>query len=170
MNVKILKVATGELVTATIVNGIRIELPSIHSGWRFNFNKHSVELANAETYVIVADESPDTVEGCLIFQMIDKKIPYMAFVEIAPHNRVRPKEYDYLAGCLIAFAFKQCVIKGKGDYKAQLFFDVHEEKKEDEERLIQLYREKYGALLMGGTRMVIIDEAGYALIENYLER
>ena len=102
MKIKILKVSTDELVGAVIVDGIQVPLPSIHTGWRFNFDKHSVELANATTYVLVTDETPEIIEGCLIFQMIDKKVPYMAFVEVAPHNRENPKRYKYVSGCLIS--------------------------------------------------------------------
>jgi len=127
-----------------------------------------VDLANATTYVLVTDETPEIIEGSLIFQMIDKKVPYMAFVEVAPHNRENPKRYKYVSGCLISYAFKQSVLKGKGDYKAQLFFDVMEESEEVAQKLIQIYREKYGALRITETRLVIIDEAGYKLIERHL--
>src|SRR5580658_2337950 len=110
MNIKILKVSTDELAGATIRDGKTITLPSIHTGWRFNFDRHSKALGNSNTYVLVTDETPDLVEGCLIFQMLDKKIPYMAFVEVAPHNRDHPRRYEHVAGCLIAFAFQQSVI------------------------------------------------------------
>lgn len=170
MKIKILKVSTDELVGATIIDGKKIQLPSIQDGWRFNFDKHSKALPNAETYVLTTEDTPETVEGCLIFQMVDKKIPYMAFLEIAPHNQQSPKRYDYIAGCLIAFAFKLSVQKGKGDYQAQLFFDVQEEKEEDAKKLIKLYRSKYGALHLEGTKLVIIDEAGHHLINKYLDR
>lgn len=170
MDVRILKVAAERLVPAIILNGKEVELPSMHTGWKFSFDKHSKHLPNAETYVLVTEETPDTIEGCLIFQMQGKVVPYMAFVEVAPHNRDDPKRYDYVAGCLIAFAFKQSVLKGKGDYKAQLLFDVGEESESDSEKLIDLYRKKYKALRLGGNRLAIMDEAGFELIEQYLER
>ena len=170
LNIKILNVAKDELTDAMIIDGKSLELPSIHTGWHYNFDWHSRELPNAATYVLVTEETPELIEGCLIFQMIDKKIPYMAFLEVAPHNRNDPKRYEYVAGCLIAFAFKQSVIKGKGYYKAQLFFDVPQESKEKKQKLISVYRKKYQALLMGESRLVIIDEAGYNLIEKYLNR
>jgi hypothetical protein len=170
MNVKILKVAVDELVGATIMDRRKVQLPSIQDGWRFNFAKHSKALRHAETYVLIADDSPEILEGCLIFQMLDKQIPYMSFLEIAPHNQARPRRYDYIAGCLIAFAFKLSVLKGKGVYQAQLFFDVQEEHEGEAEKLIELYRKKYGALRQGDTTLVIIDDAGYKLISKYLER
>lgn len=170
MEIKILKVSTNELVGATILAGKKFKLPSIQDGWRFNFDKHSKTVLNAETYVLIRDESPETVEGCLIFQMADQKIPYIAFLEVAPHNQTSSKRYDYIAGCLIAFAFKLSVQKGKGDYQTQLFFDVLEEKEENAQKLIELYRTKYGALFLGETTLVIIDDNGYKLISKYLER
>lgn len=170
MEIKILKVSTNELVGANILEGKRVKLPSLQDGWRFNFEKLSKTLKNVETYVLVTDETPQIIEGCLIFQLIDKKIPYLAYLEIAPHNKASPKRYDYIAGCLIAFAFKLAVQKGKGDYQAQLLFDVMEEKEENFNKLIELYRRRYGALFMGGTTLAIIDEAGYNLISKYLER
>lgn len=170
MQVTILNVSTDELTSGVISNGKKVTLPSIHSGWRFNFDKHSKALKNAETYILVADETPDVIEGCLIFQLIDKALPYMAFVEVAPHNRTNPKRYEYVAGCLIAYAFRLSVLKGKGDYKAQLFFDVKEEKEEMQKKLMRLYKQKYKALQLSDTRMVIIDDAGYELIEKYLNR
>lgn len=170
MEIKILRVSTDELVAATILDGKKVKLPSIQDGWRFNFNKLSNSISNSETYILISEKLVENVEGCLIFQMADKKIPYMAYLEIALHNQVSPKRYDYIAGCLIAFAFKLSVQKGKGDYQAQLFFDVQEEKEENAKRLIELYRTKYGALYLGGTTLVIIDVAGYDLISKYLER
>jgi hypothetical protein len=166
MEIKILKVSTDELLGATILDGKKVKLPSIQDGWRFNFDK----LSNADTYALISEESQETVEGCLIFQMPDKKIPYKAYLEVAPHNQTSPKRYDYIAGCLIAFAFKVSVQRGKGDYQAQLFFDVQEEKEENAKKLIELYRTKYGALFLGETTLVIIDGAGYNLISKYLER
>lgn len=170
MEIKILKVSTDELIGATILDGKSIKLPSMQDGWRFNFEKLSKTIQNAETYVLITNESPQTIEGCVIVQLIDKKIPYMAYLEVAPHNQTNPKRYDYIAGCLIAFAFKLSVQKGKGDYQAQLFFDVQEDNEDISKKLIYVYRSKYGALLMGETTLVIMDEAGYKLIKKYLER
>ncbi len=169
MKVKIKKVSTEELTEALITEGNKIELPSIQTGWRFNFDKLSKKLKQAITYILTAAETPDTIEGCMIFQLIDGAIPYMAYLEVAPHNKTNPKRYDYVAGCLIAFAFKLAVLKGKGDFKAQLFFDVSEKTDEQQEKLIDLYRKKYGALRLSETRLVIIDAGGYALIDKYLD-
>jgi hypothetical protein len=168
MNVKILSVEDDILVDALIRKGNPAELPSMQEGWRFNFKKNLEKLSNAFPYVLVTLKTPEIIEGCLIFQMKDKIKPYMAFVEIAPHNKAHPKRYENVAGCLIAFAFMESLRKGKDDYKGYLLFDVQEETEEDQNKLIKMYRVKYGALHISETTLVIADDRGESLIEKYL--
>ena len=171
MNIKILKVSTNELVGASIEKGIAKNLPSIHDNWRFNFNKHAL-LPNSTAYVLVSEETSDVIEGCMIFQMRKKVEPYMAYLEVAPHNREIPKKYLYIAGCLIAFAYKQTFIQASGDYMGYLTFDVQESNIKNEQKLISLYNREYHAKIVAGTNstMVISDEAGDSLIDEYLNR
>jgi len=169
MKVKILEISSGELVDATIKER-KFNLPGLHDGWRFSFDKQILKLPNTTAYVLVTDETQEAIEGCLIFQMKNKIIPYMAFVEVAPHNKTDAKRYDYVAGCLIAFAFRQSIIQGKGDYKGWLAFDVMEEKEDDQIKLMGMYSLKYGAVKVDETQMYIMDDAGDALMEKYLER
>ena len=168
MEVKILEVSANQLRDALIRKGELGELPSMHDEWRFNFSKNLQKLTNATAYVLVAADTPTIIEGCLIFQMKDKVMPYMAFVEIAPHNRGDSKKYNRVAGCLIAFAFKQSYIKAKKDYKGILFFDVQEETEEETEKLMRHYSKKYNAKLYDGTRMIIVNEDGDELVKRYL--
>ena len=130
MNVKILKIDENILVDAKISDSklTKINLPSFNDGWRFDFNKHSKKI-NFKTYILVSEESIDKIEGCLIFEMRDKVEPYMAFIEIAPHNKGLIKKYDFVAGCLIAFACRLSFINGKKDFEGFLAFDVLEKKK-----------------------------------------
>jgi len=158
MKVKIIRTATSEEVDAFIKKSNVTEMPSIQQGWRFNFDKELKKLKNATGYLLVTDETPDIIEGCMIFQLIDKKEPYMAFVEVAPHNKKYAKIYDHVAGCLIAFAYQLSVTEGAGDYNSMLQFDVMEEKKEDGVKLMALYSTKYNAKRWGNTTMVIMDE------------
>ena len=101
---------------------------------------------------------------------VDTRSPhqvYMAFVEVAPHNRGDEKKYERVAGCLIAFAWRQSFIKGKEGYLA---FDVKEEKKKDEIKLMELYSQKYGAArLENTTTMIILPEGSEKLIREFLE-
>ncbi len=169
MNVKILKVAGNDLVDARISDSklLKINLPSFNDGWRFDFNKHS-KRKGFNTYVLVSEETSDKIEGCLSFQMRDKIEPYMAFIEVAPHNKGTVKEYDNVAGCLIAFACKLSFINGEGDFEGYLAFDVLEEDKEDEIKLMSMYSNKYNAFKVGETTMIIPPLEGKKLIDEFL--
>ena len=165
MNVKILDVKSGKRIGAKIRKGDPTKLPSMQQGWRFNFIKH-IKLPNAMSYVLVTQNNPNIIEGCLIFQMKNKEIPYMAYVEIAPHNKGKEKKYSHVGGCLIAYAYRQSLIHGKGDYRGMLFFDVHEPNENDQVKLMSLYSKKFNAKLLEGTTMLIMDED--ELIDKYL--
>jgi len=168
MNVKILEVETKLEIKSTIslVTKNKAKLPSINDGWRFNFRKHSTGK-DYETYILTTDKTPEIIEGCLI---INNKTPfqvYMAFVEVAPHNKGNEKKYDRVAGCLIAFACRQSFINDKEGYLA---FDVLEDKKENELRLMKLYSQKYNAVrLDNSTTMIIVPEGSEKLINEFLK-
>ncbi len=96
-------------------------------------------------------------------------MPYLAYVEVAPHNKADPKEYNHVAGCLIAYACKQSFIHGKGYHQVWLTFDVLEKNINDQERLMTNYSLKYKAQRFAGTTtMLIAPEDGQSLIEKYL--
>ncbi|HMK07142.1 MAG TPA: hypothetical protein VK476_06410 [Flavobacterium sp.] len=169
MRVKILKVETSELADGYIKEGKGLKLPSIHDKWRFNFSRHA-KAKGANAYVLIADETPAAIEGCLIYKMREEQEPYMAYVEIAPHNRGKKRKYDLVAGCLIAFACRLSFELGKTHFKGWLAFDVQEPTKEDEKKLMELYSKDYGAVRFAGTTMMLIKpENGEKLIERYLQ-
>lgn len=167
MQVKILKIEHGVLVDAKI-NEQKANLPSLHDGWRFNFEKHA-KTKNSTTFVLVTEEAPEIIEGCLIYKMLNDEEPYMAYIEIAPHNKGQNKKFDLVAGCLIAFACRLSFTYGKDHFKGWLAFDVQEENKEDEKKLMLLYSKKYKAQRIENTTTMIISPTnGEALIEKYL--
>jgi len=170
MKVRIRKTKENTFVDAKIYDSklLRIELPSFNDGWRFDFKKHSKKNIFT-TYVLVSDEISKRIEGCLTFQMREKVEPYMAFVEVAPHNKGKGKEFDTIAGCLIAFACRLSFINGAGHFEGYLAFDVFEEKKEDEIKLMSLYSTKYEALKISETTMLIPPIGGKKLIDEFLK-
>jgi hypothetical protein len=171
MKVKILNVKNNIFVSADIIDSAtqnNIILPSITEEWRFNFKKHS-KKEGFKTYILICEDSPNNVEGCLVFKMKDKMEPYMAFIEIAPSNKGNNRKYDKVAGCLIAFACRLSFIHGEDDYKGWLAFDVLEEYKENEIKLMSLYSKRYNALRFGKTTMVIQPEGGEKLINEFLK-
>lgn len=169
MKVKILKKETNVLVEAEIFDSksIKITLPSITDGWYFNFKKNS-KLRGYETYVIICEETPEIIEGCLIFELQDVVGAYMAFIEVAPHNRNENRRYDKVAGSLIAFACRMSFIRGDEESKGYLTFEVIEEEIENKEKLIAMYIDKYKALYFGQTTLVITPEGSEQLINEFL--
>jgi hypothetical protein len=86
----------------------------------------------------------------------------MDVIEIAPHNiGSSSKRFDYIAGCLVAFACRES-FKIEGDYKGFLTFT-------SKTNLINWYKTKYGATQALGQRMFIDDSIGLQLIEKYLK-
>ncbi len=171
MNVKILKIEGNILVDAKISNAklLKVSLPSVVDGWRFDFPKH-LKKKNFETYVLVSEETSERIEGCLSFEMRDKVEPYMAFIEVAPHNVGTVKEYDNVAGCLIAFACRLSFMNGEDHFQGWLAFDVLEESIEDETKLMKVYSTKYNAVRLGdSTTMLIPPEGGQKLITEFLD-
>jgi hypothetical protein len=167
---KVLELSSNELAGALIREAATKELPSLQDGWVFNFGKRLRELKNAKAYVLVTDLEPLMIQGCLIYELKDKAIPYMAYVEIAPWNKGKKRQYDYVAGCLIAFAYKQSLL-AESPYDGMLVFDVQEENEKDEARLMAVYSQKYGALRIGETTSMVIEiDQGKKLIKEFLER
>jgi hypothetical protein len=172
MKVKILNVNSNILVGAAIIDSAtqkNIILPSITEGWRFNFKKHS-KTNGVKTYILICEETPNIIEGCLAFKMKDKNEPFISYIEIAPHNKSENRKYDKVAGCLIAFACRLSFFHGEDDYKGWLTFEVLEEHKENEIKLMSLYSNKYNALRFGETTtMVIPPEGCEKLINEFLK-
>ncbi len=167
MNVKIHTTRNEIPTEASILPGLGFVLPDLHMGWRFDFAKHS-KGKDTFTYVLVTKSDKDVIQGCLIYKMRNKQEPYMAYLEVAPHNKGNNKEFNDIAGCLIAFACRLSFKLGEGYFKGWLAFDVLEEKKEDEIKLMTLYSSKYGAKKIGKTTMLIEPGEGEKLIEKYL--
>ena len=170
MKVKILRVSVNELIDAIIRKGDPEELPSMHQGWRFNFDRHIRKLSYARAYVLVCEDTPEMIEGCMIFQMKNRELPFLAYLETAPHNRIKPAIHDHVAGCLIAYAFKLSTLEGKGDHNGILALDVLEADPVDQTKLMQLYSTKYNAVKVSDTRMYIMDDNGHALVKKFLGR
>lgn len=168
MRIRILRSEHENWTDALIKAHTGYVLPSLTDGWRFNFSRHS-RSRHASTYILIAEETPGTIEGCLIYQLREAVEPYMAYIESAPHNKGKSKRYDRVAGCLIAYACRLSFISGKGDYKGWLAFDVQEEDESDRDKLMAMYSRKYHARRFGDTTMLIMPQDGEQLIEKYLE-
>lgn len=169
MKVKIIEVKSNHYIDGKIIEPGKLILPSIQNGWRFNFKKHS-KVKGARTFVLVTDETPNIIEGCLIFEMMNNEEPYMAYIELAPYNKGNLRKFDLVAGCLIAFACRLSFNHGKGPFRGYLAFHVSEEKEEDQTKLMSHYSKMYKAIWLKGTKkMIIIPEDGEKLVNKFLK-
>lgn len=168
MKIKIIETKTRSEINSRIelVNKNKSKLPSISDGWRFNFRKHA-QKKKYQPFILTTEKAKNTIEGCLILNSENQYQIYMAYIEVAPHNKGSNKRYDRVAACLIAFACRQSFINGKEGYLA---FDVKEEQKKDEVKLMTLYSQKYNAVrIENSTTMVILPEGSEKLINKYLK-
>ena len=130
-------------------------VPSKKDGWNFNWKK-LLSDKGGRTYVLRTLNSPNQIEGALQLKVVYNML-IMDALESAPHNiGKKNKRYDYVAGCLIAFACRES-FKLEGDYKGFLTFV-------SKTSLVEWYIKKYGAQLAVGQRMFIDWENGEQLI------
>jgi len=135
------------------------KMPLKKDGWKFNWN-NLIKEKNTKTYALRLKNNPQSVEGLLQLR-IESDMLIMDVIEIAPHNfSSSNKKFDYVAGCLIAFACRES-FKIEGNYKGFLTFT-------SKTNLIEWYKKKYGATQALGQRMYIEDSIGIKLIEEYL--
>jgi hypothetical protein len=157
----ILDTINDRLVKAEIVVAERKDVPLRKDGWNFNW-RQLIQEKSSRTFFLKTIEPPHSVEGALNLK-IENEMLIMDVLEIAPHNIGRKnKKYDYVAGCLIAFACRES-FKLEGNYKGFLTFV-------SKTSLIKWYSHKYGAAAALGQRMYIDDHVGLKLIKEYLER
>ena len=135
-------------------------MPLKKDGWRFSWKK-LFKVEGAQFYKITRVDSPEIVEGVLMFTLINDEMLYMNNVEVAPHNYGHGGRYENVAGCLISFACMKSFELGKGNYLGFLSFDSKTE-------LINFYQEKYGATWATGQKMFIDPIAGRRLMRKYL--
>ncbi|WP_298518064.1 hypothetical protein [uncultured Kordia sp.] len=152
-------VENNQLIEVEIVSALG-KMPSCDDGWNFEWND-LIKEKNTKTYILKIKNVPNSIEGILQLR-IENDMLIMNIVEIAPYNiGSNTKKFDRVAGCLIAFACRES-FKIEGNYKGFLTFV-------SKTKLIDWYRDKYGAIQAFGQRMYIDDVAGLRLIEEYLD-
>jgi len=152
---------TKHLVEAEIVKGTIKDMPLKKDGWNFNW-RSTIKRKNTTTYVLRLKSNPFSIQGVLQLKIQDKML-IMDLVEIAPHNLGQEnKRYNYVAGCLIAYACRES-FKLESNYKGFLTF-------ESKTKLINWYKERYHAQVAMGHKMYIEPLDGKQLIDEYLKR
>lgn len=167
MKVLILEVDSNELIRGIIQEGNAKEMPSTKDAWQFNFNKYSLPKGKT-AFILVKEDTPKIIEGCMIFSMHDTFGPFMDYLEVAPHNKGSEGKYKRVSGCLIAYACGLSFEKGKNEDKGILTFEAFSKNKEDQKNLEKFYRNKYGAVMNPYAFMEIHQNQSRLLIEEYL--
>ena len=157
----LLDLRTDSLVEAEIVKATIKDMPLKKDGWNFTW-RTVFKYKNTETFILRLISNPESIQGILQLRKQGGML-IMDLVEIAPHNIGRKnKRYDYVAGCLIAFACRE-TFKLENNYKGFLTF-------ESKTKLIEWYIENYYAKIAMGQKMYIEPNDGQKLIEEYLNR
>lgn len=158
----------GSLEKANIVLARNRALPGLNDGWCFNFQKHRRQQ-DIKVFCIVTISEPEVIQGCIALKFSPNDDVYMAYVEIAPHNRKPEKTYTNVAGCLIAFGCRES-FKMQGHNKGFLAFNAVGINADETKRLILHYQKQYGATLVEDTHYLFIaPEQGEKLIGQFLK-
>jgi len=163
MRILILETKSQKLVDAELLPARKMDMKGISDGWKFSWKKHFC-LPYSKAYKVVIKSNIDEIQGLLIFQILGKEEPYMAFLESAPHSKGSSKQFDFVAGCLISKACQLSFTEGKGHYQGFLAFQCMDED------VIKVYHHKYGATRVDQTYMYINPTASRKLINEYLFR
>ena len=157
----LLDLKTNSLVEAEIVVASFKDMPLKKDGWNFNW-RTTIKKKDTNTYILRLKSNKNSIQGVLHLK-IQGGLLIMDLVEIAPHNIGKDnKRYDYVAGCLIAYACKES-FNLESNYKGFLTF-------ESKTKLINWYLEKYYTKIATGQKMYIEPNDGQNLVNEYLNR
>lgn len=161
MQAYIEETASNRRVEVQILPASKQDLPLKKDGWQFNWRELARKNEEAMFFKLVRKEAPQEIEGMLMLTIAFGEMVQMNNVEIAPHNYGKKGKYDFVAGCLIAFACYKSFEMRKNHYHGFLSF-------ESKTVLMELYRTKYGASHAMGQRMYFDKRSGNNLIIKYL--
>lgn len=134
-----------------------------YSEWEFDWTKPEKDGYSVFALKAVGD---DRIQGMISLMNDNKNFAVnIGIVEAAPHNNIHnpnnisgQKEYDGVGGHLFAEAARQSINAG---YSGFVFFDAKTD-------LIEHYKERIGAIQIGTSqRMYIDEEAAEVLLNKY---
>lgn len=123
-------------------------------GWKFSWRREYKDNSNGIYKLCVAGDAE--IQGVI---SLEDKVDhiYVRLLENAPFNIGRNQLYKGVAGNLMAFA---CLQSQKAGYGGVVSFD-------SKSNLIEHYSSSLEAVLLGGQRMAIFEEAAAKLISMY---
>jgi hypothetical protein len=157
MEIQLKDIVNNKLIEAIILPAALKDMPT-----NWNFEWKELFRAGGMFFKLVLKKTPGISEGIIMLSIADSQMVYINNIESAPHNIGDGKKYDNVAGCLLAYACKLSFEYGRKGYHGFVSFD-------SKTKLIQLYRDKYGALHIGGQKMYFSPQAGKSLINKYLK-
>jgi hypothetical protein len=151
------KVSSGENFDTEVIPLVKNDLTQVtkKNGWNFNW-RLEFNAPKREVYKLVIAQIPDTIQG-IISLTVEFDHVYMNLLESAPFNIGQTKEYQGVAGNLVAYACKrsfECGFDGNVAFTAKT-------------RLIAHYIQALGACVIGGQRMAILEIEARFLISKY---
>ncbi len=161
MKVSVKDTLSGNLVAAEIKSAGLADMPLKKDGWGFSWRELCREQADGLFFKLSLTATPEKVEGIVKLSLTAFGMFSLDCIEVSPENYGSKGRYDWVAGCLLAYACRQSRQYGKEGYQGFLSF-------ESKTVLIEFYVRKYGAKHIGGQKMYFDPEAGEILISTYL--
>jgi len=151
------KVSSGERFDTEVLSLVKNDLLPVtkKNGWNFNW-KLELKDPKKEVYKLIIVQFPEVIQG-LLSLTVEADHVYMNLLENAPFNIGQTKEYQGVAGNLVAFACKRSLECG---YGGCVVFTA-------KTKLIKHYIETLGACIIAGQRMAILEREAHFLINKY---
>lgn len=152
---KLLRVAIGEKVEAAIERLSVQEVQRLKGSDKFLFD-WSTEAKN-EVYRISLVGEQDVLGLISLIDVSEELRIHINLIESSKENQGNTKQYDYIPGCLIAFACQMAFEKGYDGFVSLI----------PKTQLIDYYRNKFG-FFPAGTHLAVFDAAAQEIILKYL--
>jgi hypothetical protein len=123
--------------------------------WLFDWRKE-IELNDREVYALTTLENPDIIQGLISISDRSDHV-FMNLLESAEFNVGKGKEYEGVAGNLIAYACNRSFLRG---YNGALSFFA-------KSKLVEHYEKSLKAKRITSNRMFIDTDEALALVQRY---
>jgi hypothetical protein len=151
-------VLTGKVFATRLIRLYPSDLALLASlKWQFDWTLE-LQTPSHEVYALTTMDDPDVIHGLITISDEQDHI-FMDLLESAPFNVGKKKQFDGVAGNLVAFA---CYCAFKKGYDGIIVFEA-------KTILIGHYEKMLGAKRIAGNRMFIDTKEAEGLVLNYLK-
>jgi hypothetical protein len=150
--------ASGKILDTRVIRLYPSDVEKLDpKSWLFDWHKET-ELNDREVYALTTLENPDIIQGLISISDRSDHV-FMNLLESAEFNVGRGKEYEGVAGNLVAFACHRSFLIG---YDGNVAFD-------SKTKLIGHYEKSLGAKRIGANRMFINTNEARKLVQKYIK-